>query len=240
MFEQELTYQDLQIPSPEIYEAMGYKDSIPDQMVIEETHTLIKQISHLLRPRYTFFLTEGTVDIEKETLMIPQSIILQESIHTHDTVFSIGKTIARQLRGSEAFAFFAATAGAEFEEFQHTLQQEGDMVKIYIADSLGSIIAEKTADCMEVALAEYIQKKNWKHTNRYSPGYCGWHVSEQQKLFPLFPVTSPCGIRLTDSSLMVPIKSVSGVIGIGTNVRKLEYTCGLCTYENCYRKRKHP
>ncbi|MEO5098808.1 methionine synthase, partial [Bacteroides thetaiotaomicron] len=38
---------------------------------------------------------------------------------------------------------------------------------------------------------------------------------------------------------MVPIKSVSGVIGTGTNVRKLEYTCGLCTYENCYRKRKH-
>lgn len=146
---------------------------------------------------------------------------------------------ARQLRGSEAFAFFAATAGIEFEEFQHTLQQEGDMVKIYIADSLGSVIAEKTADCMEVALAEYIQSKNWKHTNRYSPGYCGWHVSEQQKLFPLFPVTSPCGIRLTDSSLMIPIKSVSGVIGVGTDVRKLEYTCGLCTYENCYRKRKH-
>ena len=95
------------------------------------------------------------------------------------------------------------------------------MVKIYIADSLGSIIAEKTADCMEVALAEYIREKNWKHTNRYSPGYCGWHVSEQQKLFPLFPVAAPCGIRLTDSSLMVPIKSVSGVIGTGTNVRKL-------------------
>ena len=180
MFEQELTYQDLHIPSSEIYEAMGYKDSIPDPMVIEETHTLLKRIIPRLRPRYTFFLTEGTVDTEKE------------SLHTHDTVFSIGKTIARQLRGSEAFAFFAATAGIEFEEFQHTLQQEGDMVKIYIADSLG-----------------------------------------------LFPVTSPCGIRLTDSSLMIPIKSVSGVIGVGTDVRKLEYTCGLCTYENCYRKRKH-
>lgn len=62
-------------------------------MVIEETHTLLKRIIPRLRPRYTFFLTEGTVDTEKE------------SLHTHDTVFSIGKTIARQLRGSEAFAF---------------------------------------------------------------------------------------------------------------------------------------
>ena len=243
MIEQELTYQDLRILSSEIYEAMGYKDSIPDQMVIDETNTLLKRITPLL-------------DIEKETLSVqsihpPTVNPIQDTIPTRSpeqntfstqsksTVFSVGKTIARQLRGSEAFVFFAATAGTEFEVFQHTLQQEEDMVKIYIADSLGSIIAEKTADCMEVALAEYIREKNWKHTNRYSPGYCGWHVSEQQKLFPLFPIAAPGGIRLTDSSLMVPIKSVSGVIGTGTNVRKLEYTCGLCTYENCYRKRKH-
>lgn len=226
MFEQELTYQDLQIPSSEIYEAMGYKDSIPDQMVIEEIDALLRRIAPLLRPRLFFFITDGILDIEKETLTV------------QNTVFSIGKTIARQLRGSEAFAFFAATAGVEFEAFQHTLQLEDDMVKIYIADSLGSIIAEKTADCMENSLQAFIQSDGWQHTNRYSPGYCGWHVSEQQKLFSLFPVASPCGIELTDSSLMIPIKSVSGVIGVGSSVRKLEYTCGLCTYENCFRKRK--
>lgn len=226
MPEQKLTYKDLHILSSEIYEAMGYKDSIPDQMVVEETDTLLERIAPSLRPRFLFFISDGILDTERETLTI------------QDTIFYIGKTIARQLRGSEAFVFFAATAGSEFETFQHTLQQEDDMVKVYIADSLGSIIAEKAADCMEIALATFIEEKGWKHTNRYSPGYCGWHVSEQQKLFSLFPVASPCGIRLTDSSLMIPIKSVSGVIGIGSGVRKLEYTCGLCTCENCFRKRK--
>ena len=175
MIEQELTYQDLRIPSSEIYEAMGYKDSIPDQMVIDETNTLLKRVIPLLRPRFAFFFMEGTLDIEKETLSVqsihpPTVNPIQDTIPTRSpeqntfstqsksTVFSVGKTIARQLRGSEAFVFFAATAGTEFEVFQHTLQQEEDMVKIYIADSLGSIIAEKTADCMEVALAEYIRE----------------------------------------------------------------------------------
>ena len=207
MVEQELTYQKLQIPSSDIYEAMGYKDSMPDGMVIEEINTLLDRITPLLRPRFFFFLTDGLLDTEKATLTVK------------DTVLSIGKTIARQLRGSEAFAFFTATAGVEFEKYQHLLQQEDDMVKVYIADSLG------------------IEKRGWKHTNRYSPGYCGWHVSEQQKLFSLFPVASPCGIQLTDSSLMIPIKSVSGIIGVGSHVRKLEYTCGLCTYENCFRRK---
>ena len=225
MIEQELTYQDLRIPSSEIYEAMGYKDSIPDQMVIDETNTLLKRVIPLLRPRFAFFFMEGTLDIEKETLSVqsihpPTVNPIQDTIPTRSpeqntfstqsksTVFSVGKTIARQLRGSEAFVFFAATAGTEFEVFQHTLQQEEDMVKIYIADSLGSIIAEKTADCMEVALAEYIREKNWKHTNRYSPGYCGWHVSEQQKLFPLFPIAAPCGIRsVSYTHLTLPTNS---------------------------------
>ena len=247
MLEQVLTYNDLCIPSSEIYEAMGYKDSIPDAMVIEEVDALINRIAPLLRPRFFFFLTEGVLDIEKGILTIQDTAPNAISANQH-TVLSIGKTIARQLRGSEAFVFFAASAGSEFEAFQHLLQTEGDMVKIYIADSLGSVIAEKAADCMERALEVYLEtekqekeqekEKSWKHTNRYSPGYCGWHVSEQQKLFSLFPVSSPCGIQLTESSLMIPIKSVSGVIGIGSEVRKLEYTCGLCTYENCFRKRK--
>ena len=105
MFEQELTYQKLQIPSLEIYEAMGYKDSMPDGMVIEEINTLLDRTTPLLRPRFFFFIADGLLDTEKATLTVK------------DTVLSIGKTITRQLRGSEAFAFFTATAGVEFEEF---------------------------------------------------------------------------------------------------------------------------
>lgn len=147
---------------------------------------------------------EGTLDIEKETLSVqsihpPTVNPIQDTIPTRSpeqntfstqsksTVFSVGKTIARQLRGSEAFVFFAATAGTEFEVFQHTLQQEEDMVKIYIADSLGSIIAEKTAGCMESALVNIYGRRTGNIPNRYSPGYCGWHVSEQQKHVPIVP-----------------------------------------------------
>ena len=114
MIEQELTYQDLRILSSEIYEAMGYKDSIPDQMVIDETNTLLKRVIPLLRPRFAFFFMEGTLDIEKETLSVqsihpPTVNPIQDTIPTRSpeqntfstqsksTVFSVGKTIARQL-----------------------------------------------------------------------------------------------------------------------------------------------
>lgn len=225
MIEKKLSFADLHITLSEIYESMGYADAVPDEAVKKEILSLLHRIEAAAHPCFYFFLSCGKLEEGEEKLII------------NDTSFRIGRIIARQLHGSERFAFFAATVGQDFEAFQHELQQEGDMVKIYITDAIGSIIAEKAADCMEASLDACISNEGWLHTNRFSPGYCGWHVSEQKKLFPLFPVSEPCGIKLTESSLMLPIKSVSGVIGVGEKVRKTAYTCGLCTYDKCYRRK---
>jgi cobalamin-dependent methionine synthase I len=174
---------------------------------------ILKEVSQWLRPQFSYFVVNKQPD------------------------FEMGNIILRQLRGSEAFALFICTSGLEFETYQHRLKEQGDMVRVFIADALGSVIAEKCADQMEKALQESIDKLGWKHTNRFSPGYCGWHVSQQQLLFPLFQGHT-CGVKLTDSSLMVPIKSVSGIIGLGEKVRKLEYTCGLCDFKQCYKRKK--
>lgn len=225
MFKKELRFSDFHISLSEICEEMGYKDTIPDVYVENEIQVLFEKIKKTIRPRFAFLSFYGALDEPTGSLII------------NHVTFNLGKIISRQLGGSELFVLFVATVGDEFDAFQHSLRQENDLLKIYIADVLGSIIVEKTADCMEASLQEYIHDKGWKHTNRFSPGYCGWHVSEQEKLFSLFPELKPCGISLTDSSMMSPVKSVSGVIGIGNAVRKMEYTCGLCTYDKCYRRK---
>jgi hypothetical protein len=56
-------------------------------------------------------------------------------------------------------------------------------------------------------------------------------------LFPLFKGET-CGVCLTESSLMLPIKSVSGIIGLGQTVKHLDYTCGLCDFEQCYKRKQ--
>ena len=49
---------------------------------------------------------------------------------------------------------------------------------------------------------------------RYSPGYCGWHVSGQINLFNTL-TPEKIGITLGESCLMNPLKSVSGVLVAG-------------------------
>jgi len=208
-----LTYDDLMITSVEVYEQMGYHDAEPDAVTKAELTQIISEVSQWLRPQFSYFV----VSVQP--------------------TFDMGNIILRQLRGSEAYALFICTAGVAYEAYQQRLKERGDMVRVFIADALGSVIAEKCADQMEKALQESIDKLGWKHTNRFSPGYCGWHVSQQQLLFPLFQGHT-CGVRLTDSSLMVPIKSVSGIVGLGKDVRHLDYTCGLCDFKQCYKRKK--
>ena len=205
---------------------MGYGQSIPDEAILQEIDKVLREVKSFLKPSFCYFVKYGALDLEQYTLTI------------EDTTLSVGKIIARQLRGSEAYAFFVCTAGMDFEDYQRELMRKGDMVRVFIADALGSVIAEKAADRMEESLQMNIDKLGWKHTNRFSPGYCSWHVSQQQLLFPLFGTPEPCGVHLSDSSLMTPIKSVSGVIGVGPNVRHLDYTCGLCDFDKCFKKRR--
>ena len=208
-----LTYGDLRITAVDIYEQMGYRDALPDEATRRETQAIIDDVRCWVRPQFCFLVVSD----------LP--------------AFDVGNIILRQLRGSEAYALFIATAGVEYEAYQQRLKDEGDMVRVFIADALGSVVAERCADQMEQCLQESIDKLHWHHTNRFSPGYCGWHVSQQQLLFPLFQ-RQTCGVRLTDSSLMVPIKSVSGIIGLGKEVRHLDYTCGLCDFKQCYKRKR--
>ncbi len=152
--------------------------------------------------------------------------------------FYPGKIITGSLRKSEKIAFFLMTAGKGIEAWSRERIRNGDTLAGYIIDLLGSEIVESAVDLMQVELEKEMEREGYHITNPYSPGYCGWLVKEQQKLFTFFPENF-CGISLSESSLMIPIKSVSGITGIGRDVKKTAYSCKICDVQNCvYRDRK--
>lgn len=222
--EHNISFNDLSVTPEEVYEAMGYGTETPGEDIREIVEEVLEYVASFMTGRFMYFTTDGVLD--KTTLRIVQNTL------------NIGSIIAKQLVGSETFVLFVATAGQEFEQWMEKVKLCDDMVLQFIVDSLGSCLAEKVADYMEEHLAKEIAPQSLKYTNRFSPGYCDWHVSEQQKLFSLFPTPTPCGIQLTSSSLMIPIKSVSGIIGIGPDVKKMEYSCGICSFERCYKKKR--
>ncbi|MFV0592537.1 MAG: vitamin B12 dependent-methionine synthase activation domain-containing protein, partial [Draconibacterium sp.] len=146
--------------------------------------------------------------------------------------FKVGRTIAQKLLKAEKMAFFVCTAGKTISEKASSLLKGEDPVLGYVYDIMGSAIAEAVADNIQHHIEQQMLSRGAKITNRYSPGYCHWNVSDQHKLFSMFD-ENPCGVSLTESALMNPVKSVSGVIGIGRDVEFRDYQCSLCTMKNC-------
>ena len=135
-------------------------------------------------------------------------------------------------------AVFVCTAGEGFSTCSDKYNKEGDYLKGFIVDAFGSLVAERAMDYIQKELEKEAGKCGMLITNRYSPGYCNWQVQDQKQLFSLLP-GNPCNISLSESCLMLPIKSVSGIIGIGEKVRKREYSCDICNNITCvYRKVK--
>jgi hypothetical protein len=63
---------------------------------------------------------------------------------------------------------------------------------------------------------------------RAQPGQEGWSIWQQRVIFERLP-TDEIGVRLTDSCLMIPRKSVSFVIGMGPQMRPDAVACDFCS-----------
>ncbi len=168
--------------------------------------------------------------------LLPLDACLATTLSIGGQHIETGHRISRYLNKAEQIAVFVCTAGRGIHNAYQRYLTEGDSLSAYIADTLGTVVVEKTMDRIALTLEFESAQSGFNCTNRYSPGYCGWSVCEQQKLWTLLP-TGFCGITLLPSSLMSPVKSISGVIGLGKNAKKTSYGCSNCDREHClYRK----
>ena len=215
-------FSSLSITAKKVYAEMGYRQIQPEEQIVALTESLLNEVKDIATPACIFKLYSGSVD--GETVYLDEGVCLQ-----------VGAILSSLMQGSERFVLFVATAGNSFQHYQDKLKNENDILKSYIADTIGSCIAEGTGDYMESVLEKEIG--GLPHTNRFSPGYCGWHLSEQKKLFGLLG-RNPCDITLSDVYLMKPIKSISGIIGIGRNVKEKIYGCRYCELKSCYKRKE--
>ncbi len=222
-----VSFADLVISPKEITDYLGYSTGAVNEIVQNEVVDILQSLPNILEPKAGFIRFSSRFFSVKRTRFFLSSV-----------PFHSGKVIANNLRKADSAILFAVTAGEKISELITKENQNGDSLRAYIYDAVGSILAEKCADFVEERVEELLRNEGLHYTNRYSPGYCGWDVIEQKKLFSILP-TGFCGISLTNSSLMQPIKSVSGVIGIGKEVSKETYTCDICDIEFCYWRRTH-
>ena len=125
---------------------------------------------------------------------------------------------------------YVATAGAELERWANTKE---DILEQYWAEA----IMLQAVGAANAFLAAHLQEQHRPGPlSRMNPGSLqDWPLREQRPLFGLLgDVEGRIGVRLTDSCLMVPRKSTSG---IQFPTQETFESCQLCGREVCPNRR---
>jgi len=141
---------------------------------------------------------------------------------------------------AEYMALYALTLGVEVSDEITRLFEEGDFPAAAMLDSVASTAAHNGSIFVERWYKESISLDDRNSHNKvaltYSPGYCGWHISGQGKLFG-FLHPEKIGITLNNSYLMTPLKSISGVLIYGKkdiHIFRIDHSfCGECKNISC-------
>ncbi len=121
---------------------------------------------------------------------------------------------------------YIMTVGPELER---AAASSGDLLKQYYLEEMANIILETGASW----LAEKLKDRwGFPGLSNMSPGSLeDWPITEQPKLFSLFGDTERViGVKLTESLLMVPRKSISGIFFPS---EEGFISCRLCPREVC-------
>ncbi len=121
-----------------------------------------------------------------------------------------GKDIAAHLDGCRSCLLLAVTLGTAVERELHRLAASPTEALYF--DAACSILVEAAADAAQDAMLPAIP--HGRITFRYSPGYGDLPLSIQSSFLSVLDAPRRIGLMLTDSGLMIPRKSITGIVGI--------------------------
>jgi len=159
------------------------------------------------------------------------------SVHIQEGPSFKSPKLSKTLNNCGKIICFIATIGDSIEKEIVRLTNENRLSDAYILDSMGSVAVENMVEQFYQGMKAQHKTEGKEITLRFSPGYCDWPVADQKKLFSLFD-SVPTGVKLMDSCLMLPRKSISGIFGVLPSNMPAYNPCSECNNINCVDRRE--
>jgi len=167
-----------------ILRAMAYADeeAVPEPIDTALDHVMLE--------------SQGLIDLRGAYVIASDVALNRErnQLSSHGQLFNTKQIVTHQLRRSEKLAWFLCTAGAEISDLSKKYLEEGDAISSYCVDVLANVATDAAMDLIQDDLKVKMNREGFNITNRYSPGYCGWDITEQKELFKVFPPPSQLSV----------------------------------------------
>jgi cobalamin-dependent methionine synthase I len=198
-----IEFNDVEIPVKQVIKRLGYpnKENIIHPEVNKILDEELKRARTILNPKGIYRL-------------LHVRSINKDIIRFEEAAFEIqNRLVTKMLRESVQVILFMITIGSALEKESEALFARGDSTSGFILDAIGSETADAVADKMHHhVLKNHAFQLGLDVTPRFSPGYGGWPLTVQNEILNICNGSS-IGISVTKSSMMIPRKSVSAILG---------------------------
>lgn len=214
--------REISIPRTEVLRYLGYGRSAPDDGVSRLLDSCIEEFTSIAS--YTACRVRTGVSISGETVDLgPLSVK--------------SRGLCRNLSGCNQALLFAATVGAQPDRIIARYRQCSP-ARAVVLDAVGSAAVEAWCNLLCGQWRSEFAAAGLHLRPRFSPGYGDFPLSSQRELLLILDAAHRAGISLTDTSMMVPRKSVSAVVGLGAEgCTTADHDCEGCGKKDCAFRR---
>ena len=181
------------------------------------------------------YLREASLQVTNEALHLDGLDFRSKQLHQH-----LRET------GAERAVLVVASAGRECEEHARQLWQEAKPDEYFFLEVFGSAVVEHLVASLSGRICDLAENDGLMAVPHYSPGYTGWDVADQNKLFGLIargisrPFPGP--IEVMSSGMLNPKKSLLAVFGLTARSTKgaeahAKTPCESCAFAPCQYRR---
>ena len=181
------------------------------------------------------YLREAELHVAPDSLRIEGTGFHSPQLHTH-----------LLHAGAERAMLVAVSAGRECEEHARVLWQESKPDEYFFLEMFGSAVVEHLVAGLSGRICDLAEHDGLRAIPHYSPGYAGWDVAEQNKLFEL--LTSgmtqrfPEPLEVMSSGMLRPKKSLLAVVGLTARTGPALAVpalvpCEACSFSPCQYRR---
>jgi cobalamin-dependent methionine synthase I len=189
----------ISVSRPLVLLRLGYRSAL---QVPEKTSRLLDEEIAACAPLLAARAVSASWPVEREGARLSIGGRLESS----------SRTLRERLEGCSTAWLFAATIGEGVERRAVTLSEKGEMTRSLLVDAYGSAAAIALGLALEESIARECAPRGLRATKRTAPGYGDFDLALQRPLVDLLDAAS-IGITLTEDFLMLPAKSISGVVG---------------------------
>ncbi len=213
----------LKIDPKEVSRYLSYRGTEPDEQVSTLIRECIAAVNDAAVPR----------SVVKR---FPLEVLTDGSFHAASVTLR-SDSLRRNLAGCEEVFLFGATLGTAVDVLIRRTSLM-DIARGFVMQAAAAAAIEAYCDELNDGLRRQVTGEGLYLRPRFSPGYGDLDLSCQQEIIHVLQAPKEIGLTLTDSGLMVPVKSVTAVIGISSVPTDcIRQGCEVCGKKDCAFRR---